>query len=184
MGCAVYASLHMNFYHQIVYAKFNLQIYYPPLFERVVQHYQHGNTNHIRKAMRSFNWENLFPNKNVNYMINIFNETISIVLNHYIAYESIICDDQSPPQINNIRSKMRDSQLFSNVRSNINNIALFKKLQCLHKKLNDLISTTKRQYCTRIFKKLMDPIDIFLNYNSSYYCIPHFSSESSNQLLQ
>ena len=113
-------------------------------------------------------------------MINIFNETTPIVLNHYIGHESIICDDQSPPQINNIKSKMRYTQLFSNVRSNINNVTLLKKLQCLHNKLNDLIGTTKRQYCTRIFNKLMDPIDLFLNYNSSYYCIPHFPSESSN----
>ena len=34
-------------------------------------------------------------------MVNIFNETISNLLNNYIPHETIICDDQDPPWINN-----------------------------------------------------------------------------------
>ena len=49
------------------------------------------------------------------------------------------------------------NQLFSSVKLNINNGNLLKKLQYLQNKLNDLIDTTKRQYYTRISKKLMDP---------------------------
>ena len=34
-------------------------------------------------------------------MDNIFNETISNILEIYIAHETTICDDQDPPWINN-----------------------------------------------------------------------------------
>ena len=92
-------------------------------------------------------------------MVNIFNETISNVLNNYILHETIICNDQDPSWINNKVKKaiQEKNQLFSRVKSNINNGTLLKKLQCLQNKLNDLIDTAERQYYTRISMKLMDP---------------------------
>ena len=93
----MHASLHVNCHHQITFEKFNLKIYYPPPYERVVWRYKHANTNHIRKAICGLNWESSFDNKHVNEMDNIFNETISNVLENYIPHETIICDDQDPP---------------------------------------------------------------------------------------
>ena len=92
-------------------------------------------------------------------MDNIFNETISNVLENYILYETIIFDDQDPPWINNkVKKTMEENyQLFSKVKSNSSNGTLLKKLQCLQSKLNDLINTAKRQYYTRTPMKLMDP---------------------------
>ena len=142
----------MNCHHQIIIAKSNLQIYYPPPYERIVWHYKHANTDHIRKAMCGFNWERSFANKDVNEMVNIFNEIISNVLNNYIPHETIICNDQDPPWFNNKVKKaiQEKNQLFGRVKSNINNDTLLKKLQCLQNKLNE------RQYYTQISMKLMD----------------------------
>ena len=36
----VHPSLHQNCHHQIIYAKFNLQIFYPPRYCREIWHYQ------------------------------------------------------------------------------------------------------------------------------------------------
>ena len=44
--------------------------------------------------MCGFNWERSFVNKDVNEIVNTFNQTISNVLNNYIPYKAIICDDQ------------------------------------------------------------------------------------------
>ena len=92
-------------------------------------------------------------------MVNIFNETISNILNNYILHEAIICNDQDPPWINNkVKKEVQEkNQLFRRVKSNINNGTLSKKLQCLQNKLTDLIVTAKRQYYTRISMKLMGP---------------------------
>ena len=70
----------------------------------------------------------------------------------YIPHETIICDDQDPPWINNKGKKaiLEKNQRFSRVKSNIDNGTLLKKLQCLQNKLNGLINTAKGQYCTRI----------------------------------
>ena len=101
MDSGVHASLHVNCHHQIIYAKFSFQIYYPPPYERVVWHYKHANTDHIRKAIRGVNSGRFFANKDEKEMVNIFNETISNVLSNYIPHETLICDDQGPPGFNN-----------------------------------------------------------------------------------
>ena len=49
---------------------------------------------HIRKAICGFIWERSYANKDVNEIVNTFNEPISNVLNNYIPYKAIICDDQ------------------------------------------------------------------------------------------
>ena len=50
-------------------------------------------------------------------MVNIFNETISNVLNNYIPHDTIIRYDQNPPEINNQVKKtiQEKNQLFSRV---------------------------------------------------------------------
>ena len=40
----VHPSLHLNCHHQIVFAKFNLQIYYPPPYPREIWHYKQVNS--------------------------------------------------------------------------------------------------------------------------------------------
>ena len=48
----VHASLNANCHHQIISAKFNLQIYYyPPPYGIDEWHYKHANTDHIRKVI-------------------------------------------------------------------------------------------------------------------------------------
>ena len=80
--------------------------------------------------MSGFNWERSFPNKDVNEMDNIFNETISNVLSNYIPHQTIICDDQDHQWINNKAEKQykKKNQLFSSGKSNSDNSTLLKKL--------------------------------------------------------
>ena len=53
----VHASLHSNCHHQIIYAKFDLEIFYPSPYDRTVWHFKHGNTDHIKRAIGMFDWE-------------------------------------------------------------------------------------------------------------------------------
>ena len=52
----VHSLLHENCHHQIIYAKLNLKIFYPPLYEREIWHYQKANIENIRKAIDQFPW--------------------------------------------------------------------------------------------------------------------------------
>ena len=96
----VHPSLHPNCHHQIVYAKFNLKIHFPPPYEREIWHYGQGNTELIRRAVHEFNWQKAFSNLNINERFSFFNKTILNIVSTFIAHETVICDDRDPPWIN------------------------------------------------------------------------------------
>ena len=96
----VHPSLHPNCHHQIVFAKFNLQIYYPPLYLWDIWLYKQANTEIIRRAITDFNWDRAFLNTNVNEKVSIFSNTILNILSKFIPHETIVCDDKDPPWFN------------------------------------------------------------------------------------
>ena len=87
-------SLHPNCHRQLIYTKFNLQIYYLPQYHIEVWHYNDANTELIRLAVGQFNWQKAFLNKNVNKNVNIFNEKNLDILRNLIPHETVLCDDR------------------------------------------------------------------------------------------
>ena len=98
MNSGVHSSLHCH--HQIIHAKFNLKIFYPPPHERVVWHYQDTNNDLIQRSISQFNWERAFSNKSVNMQISILDETILNIMTKFIPHETKILNDREPPWIN------------------------------------------------------------------------------------
>ena len=47
----VHQSLHPNCHHQVIYAKFNSKVHYPPSYEREVSYYKEVNTDLIRRPI-------------------------------------------------------------------------------------------------------------------------------------
>ena len=45
----VHSSLHSNCHHQIISAKFDLKVFFPPLYERTVWHFSRANSDNIKK---------------------------------------------------------------------------------------------------------------------------------------
>ena len=89
----VHATLHSNCHHQIIYAKFDPKIIYPPLYDRKVWHY-------IKTATDVFDWESAFNGYHANDQVSVFNsKTLNIVL-HFMPNETIGCDNKDPPWIN------------------------------------------------------------------------------------
>ena len=75
---SVHPSLDPNRHHQIVFAKFNFQLYYPPPYPQEICHYKQANTELIRRAVTEFNWDRAFLNTNVNEKVSVFSSTIPI----------------------------------------------------------------------------------------------------------
>ena len=110
----VHPSLHPNYHHQIVFAKFNLQIYYPTPYSREIWHYKQANTELIRPAITDFNWDRAFLNTNVNDKVSIFSNTILNILSNFIPHETIVCDDKDPPWFNRaIKSLIQEKKTHS-----------------------------------------------------------------------
>ena len=96
----VHPSLHPNCHHQIVFAKFNLDIVYPPPYEREIWHYQKANIDLIKRAINSFDWEKAFSNIDIDKMVSIFNQTIINILCNFIPHETVLFDDRDPLWMN------------------------------------------------------------------------------------
>ena len=52
----VRSFLHPNCHHQIVHTSFNLDIYYPSPYQRLIWDYKKADSTNIRKALDSVNW--------------------------------------------------------------------------------------------------------------------------------
>ena len=68
----MHPPLHPNCYHQIIYAKFNLQINFPLPYLREVCHYKGTNTELMKRAITKFNWQRAILNTTVNEKVGIF----------------------------------------------------------------------------------------------------------------
>ena len=66
MSSGIHSSLHQNCHHQIIFAKFNLKVHYPPPYEREVWHFKKVNAVHIKRAINGFPWERSFANLDIN----------------------------------------------------------------------------------------------------------------------
>ena len=67
----VHAPLHSNCHRQIIYAKFDLNVLYPPPYEWTVWHFKHASSDHIKRVIEIFDWESV---------LNYFDAKIILVL--------------------------------------------------------------------------------------------------------
>ena len=160
MESVVHPSLHSNCHHQIIYAKFNLKIHYPPPYKRKIGYYQKANTDQIRKTIEQFPWDKLFKNLDVNEIVFLFNRTIKNIPSNYIPHEIIICDDRDPPWINNRVKELineKNDTFQCSLHSN-KDPKLFSKVEYLQNELKSLIEANKEKYYSRISKRMMNPL--------------------------
>ena len=110
MESGIHSSLHSNCHYQTVFAKFNLSIFYPPLYERTVWYYERANTERIRLAIDQFDWLRALCNVNVDEKVYFFTKTLPNIIQNFIPHETIICDDRDPSWINKEIKKLMVEQ--------------------------------------------------------------------------
>ena len=96
MGSGVHASLHTHYHHQIILAKFELKVFYPPPYERTMWHFLKQTLDRIKRAVELFDWESALTDLDVNERVPVFNDTITNAMSNFVPNE-IICDDHDPP---------------------------------------------------------------------------------------
>ena len=160
VNCGVHASLHPNCHHQIVYSRFNLDIYYSPPYQRLTWDYKKADTTKIRKALDSVNWERPFDKKNVNVLVLKLNETTLNVFRNYVPSKYLTIDDKDPVWMNEtIKSKIKiKNKIFKEYIQNGRFASDFVFLESLITELNELMSSTKFLYYENLAKKLNNPL--------------------------
>ena len=160
METGIHSSLHSNCHHQIVFAKFNLSIFYPPSYERTVWYYERANTELIRRAIDQFESVRALSNVNVDEKVYFFTKTLLNIIQNFIPHETIICDDRDPPWINKeIKKLMLEKNLgFKSYYYSNKSMFLFEKFKALQYQLNISIEESKEKYYTKLSNRLADPL--------------------------
>ena len=160
MNSGVYASLHPNCHHQIIYTSFNLNITYPPPYKRLIWDYNKADSDKIRKSLDWVNWECLFNNKDVNTQVAILNETVLNVFSDYAPNKYITINDKDPVWMNEIiklKIKAKNS-MYNRFIQNGRSESDFVLLETLITELNELIATTEALYCENLAEILSNPL--------------------------
>ena len=189
MESAIHSLLHSNCHHQIVFAKFNVSIFYPPPYERTVWYYERANTELIKRAIDKFDWVRALCNVNVDQKVYFFTKTLLNIIQNFIPHETIICDDRDLPWINKeIKKLMLQKNLaFKSYCYSNKSMFLFEKFKALEYQLNISIVESKENYYTKLSNRLADPVTspktywsilkTFLN-NKKIPCIPPLFHEN------
>ena len=154
MECSIHSSLHPNCHHQIVYAKLNLKIEYPPL----VWDYK-KNTQLLNGIIEIFNWEKLLENKNVNEQLYLFNKTMLNIFHNFIPNKNIICNGKEPPWFNNLIKTLieKKNHLFKSYMANGRFVVDRVTFQKAGAELINIIKSSKENFYFNLAKKLNDP---------------------------
>ena len=90
-------SLHPNCHHQITFSRYNLNVEYPPPYERLVWDYDKANTESIKQAVIQINWQNLFLNKDVHQQVRTLNDIAINVFSNFVPNKIVTFVDRGPP---------------------------------------------------------------------------------------
>ena len=94
MDSRVYPSLRSNCHQQIVYAQFDLKVFYLPLYERTVWYFSQVTYDHIKIVIKLYDWKSSLNNHDVNEQVPLFSKTIMNSMSNFVPNELITCDDQ------------------------------------------------------------------------------------------
>ena len=147
--------MHPHCYHQIVYAKFNLQIYFRSRYLREVWYYKDANTDLLKRGISEFNWKRAFLNTTVDEKVGILTKTVFNIISNFIPHEKILCNDKDPPWFSKKLRKLINKKMyaFNRYRYNSSNLELKQHLKFLPESLNPSIESSKQSYYSRIANK-------------------------------
>ena len=74
MERGVHSSLSSTCHHEIVFAKLNLKVEYPPPYERTFWDYSRADKSSINQGINAIDWEERFANKTVESQVSELNE--------------------------------------------------------------------------------------------------------------
>ena len=93
IDCGTHPFLNKNCHHQITFRKFNLKVEYPAPYQRIVWNFKKSNNDASKRAIEFMNWNFLFPHKNEQDQVAIFNQTLMNIFSNYIPIKLITVDD-------------------------------------------------------------------------------------------
>ena len=151
-----HSSLSSTCHHEIVFAKLNLKVEYPPPYERVFWDFSKGFN---KSTINAIVWEELFAKKIVESQVSQLNDLLFNIYSNYIPNKSVLCDDKDPPWMTNeirIVIEMKNNAYKQYIRSSKRH-NYYVCLENLTTELLNLILDTKTEFHSKLVAKLVNP---------------------------
>ena len=137
---AIHSSLYQSYHHQIVLAKFNLKVHYPPPYEREVWHFKKREYRSYQEAHHEFPWERSLANLDINDIAYLFNKTIKNILSNFTPHD--------PPWINSqVKHLVNEKHAIYKNKKNNQSSETFQSFQS---RLSSLIANLKNKYYSNV----------------------------------
>ena len=151
--------LHPKYHHQIVFAKLNLKVKYPPLYERFIWDYKNADIPSINRAIDIFDWGNLFKDKNIHEQVHFFDKTILNIFRNYIPNKTILCNNKDPSWFNTEIRKILSmkNKIFEQYIANGKYQTDYEQLQLISNSLAETIRSSKEKFYCKLSTKLANP---------------------------
>ena len=101
MASGVRSSLSSMHHHEIVFAKLNLKVEYPPPYKRVFWDYSRAEKASINQAINAIDWEEFFANKTLESQRSELNDLLLNICSNYIPNKTVLCDGKDTPWMSN-----------------------------------------------------------------------------------
>ena len=175
VNSGVFPPIPQSCHHQIVFAKINLKIFYPPPYTQRIWDYSNANHEAINNAIDGFDWEKAFSNVNVHTQVKLFNETLSNIFMNFVPNKLIAVDDRDPPWMTEkIKKLLKDkSKSYKLYIKNGRKIGVCEKLLNMTNNITTEISNSKRIYLDKLAEKLSGPK---LNWKASWGILKSFTN--------
>ena len=130
VNSSVFPSVHQSCHYQIVFAKVNLKISYPPPYTWRIWDYSNANHEAINNAIDGFDQKKVFSNVNVHTQVKLSDETLSDIFMNFIPNKLKTADDRDPPWVTQKIKKLLKykSKLYKLYIKNGRKIGVYEKL--------------------------------------------------------
>ena len=144
---------------QITHCKVNLEVEYPPPYQRHVWNYVKANKDVILSVLQNVDCHHLFANKTIHQQVNLPNYIILNVFKTSFPNKVTKCDYRDPPWINdNIKNKIKwKNSMHKNYKRNDKKNEEYELLTKAVSNVSQLIENSKDEYYYRLGKRLNDP---------------------------
>ena len=115
-----HSSFHSNCDHQVIHCKINLQVQYPPPYQRHIWNFAKPKKEATLSALKNADRNHLLTNKTVHQQVNLLNDIILNVFENSVSNKFITCDGRDSTWINNnIKNKIEGkSSTYINYKEN------------------------------------------------------------------
>lgn len=155
----VLPSLFSRCHHQIVFAKLNFKVFYPPVYERRIWDFSKADNVSIQKAISNITWEESLSKLNVDDRVEMLTNSILNVCSNFIPNRMIRVRDKDAPWMNDeIKQIILDkAKIYRRYVKNGRRDYDYQSLCEIRNRCKSLIQKRKSDYYKKLSDSLNDP---------------------------